>query len=87
MQITSCKQKKHLDNALDDQADDQDKPLANFFKLLFTELLTTRAVASATSRLAGHIRATRGCTIYYVWEPRAFMIPPKNPMVYERLYV
>ena len=28
-----------------------------------------------------------GCTVYYVWEPRAFMTPPKNPMVYERLYV
>ena len=20
-----------------------------------------------------------GCTVYYVWEPRAFMSPPKNP--------
>ena len=28
-----------------------------------------------------------GCTVYYVWEPRAFMTPPKNPIVYERLYV
>ena len=28
-----------------------------------------------------------GCTVYYVWEPRAFVTPPKNPMVYERLYV
>jgi hypothetical protein len=25
--------------------------------------------------------------LYYVWEPRAFMTPPKNPLVYERLYV
>ena len=23
-----------------------------------------------------------GCTVYYVWEPRAFMTPPKNPLVY-----
>jgi hypothetical protein len=29
----------------------------------------------------------RGCTEYYVWEPRAFMTPLKNPLVYERLYV
>ena len=29
----------------------------------------------------------RGCTVYYVWEPRAFMTPLKNPMIYERLYV
>ena len=28
-----------------------------------------------------------GCTVYYVWEPRAFMTPPKNPLVYDRLYV
>jgi hypothetical protein len=28
-----------------------------------------------------------GCTVYYVWEPRAFITPPKNPLVYERLYV
>ena len=28
-----------------------------------------------------------GCNVYYVWEPRAFMTPPKNPLVYERLYV
>jgi hypothetical protein len=28
-----------------------------------------------------------GCTVYYVWEPLAFMTPPKNPLVYERLYV
>jgi hypothetical protein len=28
-----------------------------------------------------------GCSVYYVWEPRAFMTPPKNPLVYERLYV
>jgi len=28
-----------------------------------------------------------GCTVYYVWEPRAFMTPLKNPLVYERLYV
>ena len=28
-----------------------------------------------------------GCTVYYVEEPRAFMTPPKNPLVYERLYV
>ena len=28
-----------------------------------------------------------GCTVYYVWEPRAFMTPPKNPLIYERLYV
>jgi hypothetical protein len=29
----------------------------------------------------------RGCTVYYVWEARVFMIPPKNSMIYERLYV
>ena len=28
-----------------------------------------------------------GCTVYYVWESCAFMTPPKNPLVYERLYV
>jgi hypothetical protein len=28
-----------------------------------------------------------GCTVYYVWEPRAFMTHPKNPLVYKRLYV
>ena len=28
-----------------------------------------------------------GCTVYYVWEPCVFMTPPKNPLVYERLYV
>ena len=28
-----------------------------------------------------------GCTVHYVWEPRAFMTPPKNPLGYERLYV
>ena len=28
-----------------------------------------------------------GCTLHYVWEPRAFMTPSKNPIVYERLYV
>jgi hypothetical protein len=28
-----------------------------------------------------------GCIVYYVWEPRAFMTPPKNPLVYEGLYV
>jgi hypothetical protein len=31
--------------------------------------------------------ALGGCTVYYVWEPRAFMTPPENPLVYERLYV
>jgi hypothetical protein len=28
-----------------------------------------------------------GCIVYYVWESRAFMTPPKKPLVYERLYV
>ena len=28
-----------------------------------------------------------GCTLHYVWESRAFMIPSKNLIVYERLYV
>ena len=28
-----------------------------------------------------------GCTLYYVWELRAFMTPPKNPLIYEWLYV
>jgi len=29
-----------------------------------------------------------GCTVYYVFlKPRAFMNPPKNPLVYERSYV
>jgi hypothetical protein len=27
-----------------------------------------------------------GCTVYYFWEPHAFVTPPKNPLVYERLY-
>jgi hypothetical protein len=28
-----------------------------------------------------------GCTVYYVWESRAFITHPKKPLVYERLYV
>jgi len=28
-----------------------------------------------------------GCIVYYVWEPRAFMTPPKKPLVYNKLYV
>lgn len=47
MLITSILQaRKHLDNTLDDQADDKDKHLANFFKLLFTAPLTTSSVGA-----------------------------------------
>jgi hypothetical protein len=28
-----------------------------------------------------------GCNVYYVWESRAFMTPPKKALVYARLFV
>jgi hypothetical protein len=55
--------------------------------LLYKENCKTSCEKNSVAHVPLSTCLLGGCTVYYVWEPRAFMTPPKNPLVYERLYV
>ena len=61
------------------------------FILIFFKWLVQNEIDTRDYRAIEGLQMTRslleGCTVHYVWEPRAFINPPKKPLVYERLYV
>jgi len=58
-----------------------------FIWVILVRVGTSHVAFLVALALGGAAAMLGGCNVYYVWEPRVFMTPPKNPMVYERLYV